>query len=79
MFKASDLRNKEVINMTDGERLGYVYDMEINATTGHIQALIVPGREKQKLFGKSPSLRIPWSDVARVGEDLIVINKTYAE
>lgn len=79
MFKVSELRNKEVINMTDGERLGYVCDMEINASSGHIQALIVPGREKQKLFGKNQALRIPWSDVARIGQDLIVINKTPAE
>ena len=79
MFKASELRNKEVINMTDGERLGYVYDMEINSHTGTILALIVPGKEKQKLFGKNTELRIPWSDVSRIGQDLIVINKTNTE
>jgi YlmC/YmxH family sporulation protein len=79
MFKVSELRNKEVINMTDGERLGYVCDMEINRSTGHVQALIVPGRDKQKFFGKNSSLRIPWSEVERIGQDLIVINKTYTE
>ena len=79
MFKASDLRHKEVINMTDGERLGFVYDMEIDSVTGHINTLIVPGKQKQKIFAKNTSIRIPWSAVSRVGEDLIVVNKPVQE
>ena len=37
----SDLRYKEVIDMTTGQRLGYVCDAEIDLEEGKIVSLIV--------------------------------------
>ena len=42
----SDLRYKEVIDMTTGQRLGYVCDAEIDLEEGKIVSLIVPGQKK---------------------------------
>lgn len=39
----SDMRYKEVINICDGCRLGYVGDLELQLPEGRITALIVPG------------------------------------
>ena len=36
MIKASDLREKEVINITDGTRLGLIEDVEVNLDKGRI-------------------------------------------
>ena len=47
--RIGELRCKEVINMTDGSRYGYVGDAEVDLSTGQIQALIIPGR--LRLFG----------------------------
>lgn len=41
----SDLRYKEVIDMTTGQRLGYVCDAEIDLEEGKIVSLIVPGQK----------------------------------
>ena len=79
MFKISDLRHKEVINMSDGERLGFVFDMEIDSITGHINTIIVPGKQKQKIFGKNNGVRIPWASISKIGDDLIVVNRTDKE
>lgn len=44
MFRAMKLRQKEVINITDARRLGFVHDVEINENDGSLEAIIVPRR-----------------------------------
>ena len=39
----SELRNKEVIDLRTGARLGYVCDAEYDPAEGRLLALIVPG------------------------------------
>ena len=52
--KGMDFRHKEVINITDGKRLGYVQDVCADLTSGSITSIIVPG--SNKTFGfLSPS------------------------
>ncbi len=73
MFNASEFRSKEVINLSDGEKLGFVCDMEIDKQTGHIRTLIVPGKEKQKLFAKVQGIKIPWENIDKIGDDIIFV------
>lgn len=42
-MKFSDMRSKEVICAMDGERLGFVSDMEFDENSGQIKSLLVPG------------------------------------
>ena len=44
MERIADLQCKEVVNITDGSRLGYVGDVEIDVLTGRVVAIVVPGR-----------------------------------
>ncbi len=74
MFRASDFKCREVINLADGERLGFVFDMEINIETGKIEAVVVPGREKFRLFGKCEGTVIPWECIKKLGEDTILVD-----
>lgn len=81
MLKAGDLRQKEVINIADGARLGFVCDVEINFSAGYIDSIIIPGPGRfLGIFGKSEDYVIPWKDIVRVGEDIILVeynkNKT---
>lgn len=73
MFKASDFKCREVINIADGERLGCVFDMEINTDTGKVLSIVVPGREKFKFFGKNEGTVIPWQCIKKLGEDTILV------
>ena len=45
-MRICDLRQKEVINIKDCKRLGYVCDIEFDRKTGCITHLIVPGTGK---------------------------------
>ena len=48
-MRICDLRQKEVINIKDCKRLGYVCDIEFDRKTGCITHLIVPGTGKQSI------------------------------
>ena len=42
--RVSELRYKEIIDVADGSRYGFVGDVEVDLETGQITQLIVPGR-----------------------------------
>ena len=68
-----DLREKEVINLCAGARLGFVCDFEFDACDGRITALIIPG--EKGLFGgcKTKDIIIPWCKIECLGEDTILV------
>ena len=75
MLKTSDLRTRDVINIVDGRRLGWVGDVEIDLQTGRIQAIIVPGPARWfGLFGRDRDYVIPWEQIVRFGQDVILVN-----
>ena len=62
MNRSSDFRQKEVINVSDGKRLGFVSDVEIDLENGKIEAIILPGVGKLfGLLGKDNEFYIPWA------------------
>ncbi len=70
-----DLRGKEVINVCDGCRLGYPYDVEIDAVTGRLVAIVVPGPCKYfGLFGRGDDYVVPWEAIRRIGDDIILVD-----
>lgn len=44
--KGMDFKHKEVININDGRRLGYVQDVCCDLQCGNITSIIVPGSFK---------------------------------
>ena len=51
--KGLDFKHKEVINITDAKRLGYVQDVTADLKTGVITSIIVPGNNKRfNIFSK---------------------------
>lgn len=69
----SDLRNKDVINICDGERLGCVVDVEVDVRNGRLLSIIVPG--DNRLFClKQNRVCIPWDRIERIGNDTILVN-----
>jgi YlmC/YmxH family sporulation protein len=74
LTKTSELREREVVNVLDGRRLGLASDLEIEAETGKIKAIVVPGPGKFLwLFGKSEDFVIPWDKIIKIGVDVILV------
>lgn len=74
MFRGYNLRQKEVVNISNAERLGYIRDVEISESTGSIEAIIVmrSGCIFKRFFGRG-ELIIPWKAIEAVGDDLILV------
>lgn len=74
LTKTSELREREVVNVLDGRRLGLASDLEIEAETGRIKAIVVPGPGKFLwLFGKNDDFVIPWERIVKIGVDVILV------
>ncbi len=75
MDKLQDLRNKEVIDVYDGRRLGFVCDCEIDIITGKLLSLIVPhqGNNMKSFFAKQENIVIPWKQIRKIGDDIIIV------
>ena len=70
-----ELRYKEIINLHNGQRLGFVCDAEILLAEGRVTALIVPGPTRFFGFlGREEDLVIPWERITKIGEDIILVD-----
>ena len=76
-MKTSDLRQKEVINITDGKKLGFVSDLDIDLEKGIIKSMIIPGQNRIfSLFTKAGDYIIPWEQIKIIGSDVILVEMT---
>lgn len=72
--RIADLRCKEIINVSDGSRYGYVGDVEVDLESGQVRSLVVPGRLRLfGLLGREADQVFPWDSVRRFGEDIILV------
>ncbi len=75
MVKISELKQREVININDGRRLGIVYDVEIDMEKGTVDAIVVPGTGRVfGLFSKESDIVVSWDDIKKIGADVILID-----
>ena len=73
-FRIGELCRKEVIDVMDGSRYGYVGDAEIDLETGQVRALVVPGRLRLLgLLGREEDHIFPWAAIKRLGDDIILV------
>ena len=71
---SEDLREKEVINVCDGKRLGFVSEVEFNVCDGRLTAIVVPVPSGFLGVGCKERLVIPWDRIERIGTDVILVN-----
>ena len=72
--RVSELRYKEIINVSDGCRYGWVGDVEVDLDSGQVRALVVPGRLRLfGLLGREEDRVFPWEAVRRFGADTILV------
>lgn len=75
MINLSEMKEKEVINIRNGERLGFIYDFEIDLENGKVVAAIVPSYGKVlNIFSKNRDLYIPWQNIFKIGQDIILVD-----
>ena len=72
--KGLDFKHKEVINVKDATRFGYVQDVTADFKTGTITSIIVPGQSSfLNIFSTGNEITIPWTSIKAIGDDLILV------
>lgn len=67
------LKEKEVINITDGKSLGYISDVVLDCTCGKICSIVVPGHCGFGSLFHPKSYLIPWNCIIKIGSDVILV------
>ncbi|MDP4168966.1 MAG: YlmC/YmxH family sporulation protein [Bacillota bacterium] len=74
MVKISEFQVKDVVNVGDGKKLGNISDIEIDLITGKIEAVVISGGGRVLgFFGKDDDVVIPWKNIIKIGEDVILV------
>jgi YlmC/YmxH family sporulation protein len=72
--RIADLQCKEVVNVFDGARMGYVNDVELDVDNGRLCAIVVPGPWSfGSLFSKGEEYVVPWGQIEKIGDDIILV------
>ncbi|MBE6542057.1 MAG: YlmC/YmxH family sporulation protein [Ruminococcaceae bacterium] len=72
MICSSELREREVVNICTGKRLGYVCDIQIDTDCGKICAVFV----SDSFFcfsDRKNTVKIEWNCIKCIGEDIILV------
>ncbi len=70
-----DMKNKEVISVKDGCKIGCVNDVEVDVTSARIISIVVYGKLKFfGIFGREEDTVIKWENIKVIGDDTILVN-----
>ena len=71
----SDLQCKEVICVGNGQRLGFVSNVQIEIPEGNICAIVVPGPCRiLGIAGRHEDYIIPWNCIKKIGPDIVLVD-----
>lgn len=75
-MRLSELADKRIINLYDGEILGHAGDSDllIEPGTGKIAEILLPSLRNAE---KKRPISIPWAAVKKIGSEVIVVEIEY--
>ena len=69
-----ELRGKEVINISDGKRLGHIIDIVFDTKCGRLLGIVVPCYNKSwNIFKAGDDIFIPFNCICKFGDDAILV------
>ena len=73
--RIDELKNKQVVCVSDGSVLGFVSDIELDTENGSLTSLVIFGNLKFfGLFGRENDIVIPWSEIEVIGPETILVS-----
>jgi len=76
-MRLSHLSGKEVINLSDGSRLGIIDECELtfDSKSGRINTILVPNKNGiMSFFSENRTITIPWQTIKRIGDEVIIVD-----
>jgi len=75
-MRLSNLCGKEVINLSDGARLGTIGECELmfDEQTGKILSIVLPNKSGLfNIFSDVRIINVPWNTLKRVGDEVLIV------
>ncbi|MEG0050823.1 MAG: YlmC/YmxH family sporulation protein [Terrisporobacter sp.] len=74
MIRVSDIMDKEIINVKNGKKMGFITDIDIDANIGKVNSLSTTG-ETGGFFSRGGDMDVIfWHDIIKIGCDTIIVN-----
>jgi YlmC/YmxH family sporulation protein len=75
MIRVSDIMEKEIINVKNGKRMGFITDIDMDINDGKIMSFSITGDGGRGFFSRGNEQEtILWSDILKIGCDTIIVN-----
>ena len=68
----TDLRQKEVVNLQNGARMGKIIDLIVDSNGKNVLGVVVPG--VRRFFRASEDIFVPWCNISKIGNDVILVS-----
>ena len=76
MIRISDIMDKEVINVKNGKRMGFITDIEMDTNEGKILSFTIEGDSGMNFFSRGYEGQVVfWNDIIKIGCDTIIVNQ----
>ncbi len=73
--KFTQLQCKEVICLSDGQRLGFISDVVVRLPCGQVEAIVVPGPCRFfGIAGRQDDFVIPFECIRQIGPDIVLVD-----
>jgi YlmC/YmxH family sporulation protein len=74
IYSLHELKCKEVINVENGEKIGFIDDIEFESESGLILAFVIFGRERLwGILGRDDDIVLSCKDIELIGKDTILV------
>lgn len=74
-IKFTDLQCKEVICVSNGQRLGFVADVLVEIPDGQLCAIVVPCPCRfPGVLSRHDDFVIPWNCIKKIGPDIVLVD-----
>lgn len=71
----SQLRQMEVVDISEGKRLGFIGDIVFNEDFTKIETLVIPSQNGLlSIFKKKDEIHIKWNQIKTIGIDIILVD-----
>lgn len=75
MIRVSDIMDKEIINIKNGKKMGFITDIDIDVNEGRVVSFSTTGEENTGFFSRNMDMDVIfWNDIFKIGCDTIMVN-----
>lgn len=75
MIRVFDIMEKEIINVKNGKRMGFIIDIDMDIYEGKVVLFIIFGDGSRSFFLRGGDEEVIfWNDIFKIGCDIIIVN-----